>query len=152
MDAAAELGRNPVSKQQIQPEYGDEQVDAGRDGRTHLARPHSQARTRTGEYYFLCSADHEQDWHPYPVDPYSCYMCDHTLLPTYEERWEHSSSELDVSLITVYSNNSIVFETCLTPSYYRIYHRINPRMNLAAVFREISLVHNTKKTETNLSM
>ena len=24
MDAAAELGRNPVSKQQIQPEYGDE--------------------------------------------------------------------------------------------------------------------------------
>ena len=27
---------------------------------------------------FLCSADHEQDWQPYPVDPYSCYMCDHT--------------------------------------------------------------------------
>ena len=32
MDAAAELGRNPVSKYQIQPEYGDEQADAGRDG------------------------------------------------------------------------------------------------------------------------
>ena len=45
MDAAAELGRNPVSKHQtIQPEYGDEQTDAGRD----LARPNSQARTRTG--------------------------------------------------------------------------------------------------------
>ena len=29
---AAELGRNPVSKDQIQPEYGDEQADAGRDG------------------------------------------------------------------------------------------------------------------------
>ena len=29
MDAAAELGRNPVSKHQIQPEYGDEQADAG---------------------------------------------------------------------------------------------------------------------------
>ena len=27
MDAAAELGRNPVSKHQIQPEYGDEQAD-----------------------------------------------------------------------------------------------------------------------------
>ena len=24
-----ELGRNPVSKHQIQPEYGDEQADAG---------------------------------------------------------------------------------------------------------------------------
>ena len=32
MDAAAELGRNPVRKHQIQPEYGDEQTDAGRDG------------------------------------------------------------------------------------------------------------------------
>ena len=32
MDAAAELGRNLVSKHQIQPEYGDEQADAGRDG------------------------------------------------------------------------------------------------------------------------
>ena len=32
MDAAAELGRNPVSKHQVQPEYGDEQADAGRDG------------------------------------------------------------------------------------------------------------------------
>ena len=30
MDAAAELGRNPVSKHQIQSEYGDEQADAGR--------------------------------------------------------------------------------------------------------------------------
>ena len=33
MDAAAEPGRNPVlCKHQIQPEYGDEQADAGRDG------------------------------------------------------------------------------------------------------------------------
>ena len=45
MDAAAELGRNLVSKNQIEPEYGDEQADAGRDCRTRLARPTSQART-----------------------------------------------------------------------------------------------------------
>ena len=32
MDAAAELGRNPVSKHQIQHEYRDEQADAGREG------------------------------------------------------------------------------------------------------------------------
>ena len=31
-----------------------------------------------GNSHFPCSADHEQDWQPYPVDPYSCYMCDHT--------------------------------------------------------------------------
>ena len=41
MDAAAEIGRNPVCKHQIQPEYGDEQADAGRDCRTRLARPNS---------------------------------------------------------------------------------------------------------------
>ena len=32
MDAAAELGRNLVSKHQIQPEYDDEKADAGPDG------------------------------------------------------------------------------------------------------------------------
>ena len=29
-----------------------------------------------GNIIFSCSADHVQDWQPYPVDPYSCYMCD----------------------------------------------------------------------------
>ena len=33
---------------QIQPEYGDEQADAGWDCRNRLARPNSQARTGTG--------------------------------------------------------------------------------------------------------
>ena len=41
MDAAAELGKNPVSKHQIQPEYGDEQANAGRDCQARLARPNS---------------------------------------------------------------------------------------------------------------
>ena len=50
MDAAAELGNNPVSKHQIQPEYGDEQAGGGWDCRTRLARPNSQARTRTVKY------------------------------------------------------------------------------------------------------
>ena len=50
--AAAELGRFPLSKHQIQPEYGDEQADAGQNCRTRLARPNSQARTRTRKYLF----------------------------------------------------------------------------------------------------
>ena len=72
MDAAAELGRNPASKHQIQSECGDEHADAGRDCRTRLARPNSQAQTGTGKIHFPSLADHEQDWQPYPVDPYSC--------------------------------------------------------------------------------
>ena len=68
MDAVAESGGNPVSKHHIQSEYGDEQTDAGRDGRTRLARTISQARTRTGKKCSSLSADLEQDWQPYPVD------------------------------------------------------------------------------------
>ena len=33
-----------------------------------------------GSINFPCSADHEQDWQPYPVDPHSCYMCDYTYM------------------------------------------------------------------------
>ena len=54
MDAAAELGRNPVvSKHQIQPEYEDEQADAGWDCRVRLARPNSQARTNADREIFI---------------------------------------------------------------------------------------------------
>ena len=31
-----------------------------------------------GNVHFPCSADHEQDWQPYPVDPYSAKCDDHT--------------------------------------------------------------------------
>ena len=33
-----------------------------------------------GNINFLCSADHEQGWQPSSVDPYSCYVCDHTYM------------------------------------------------------------------------
>ena len=33
-----------------------------------------------GTFHFPCLADHGQDWQPYPIDPYSCYMCDHTYI------------------------------------------------------------------------
>ena len=36
-----------------------------------------------GNIHFPCSADHEQDWQPYPVDPHSCYMYDHMTIHTY---------------------------------------------------------------------
>ena len=52
-------GRPVCIKHQIQPEcMENEQADAGRDGRTRLARSNSQARTVTGKLIFSCSADH----------------------------------------------------------------------------------------------
>ena len=76
MDAAAELGRNPV-KVSTRFSPSTEMSRLARDGTTEkiLRRERGQ-----GNKYFPCSADQEQDWQPYPVDPYPCYICDdHTL-------------------------------------------------------------------------
>ena len=79
MDAAAELGRNPVSKHQIQPEYG-EMSRLTRDGTAEpVSRDQILRHARgQGNIIFPCSADHEQDWQPYPVDPYFAICDDHT--------------------------------------------------------------------------
>ena len=50
VDAVAESGRNPVSKHQpirFTPSVENERANVGWDGRTRLARPNFQARTRT---------------------------------------------------------------------------------------------------------
>ena len=36
-----------------------------------------------GNINFPCSADHEQDWQPYTVDPYSAICDDHTYKDKY---------------------------------------------------------------------
>ena len=36
-----------------------------------------------GNIHLPCSADHEQDWQPYPVDPYSAICDDHTYIHTH---------------------------------------------------------------------
>ena len=59
----------------------NEQADAGRDGRTLLARPSLRREREQGNIIFLifpCSADPGQDWQPYPVDLHSAMCDDHT--------------------------------------------------------------------------
>ena len=36
-----------------------------------------------GNIHFPCSADHEHDWQPYPVEPYSAICDDHAYIHTY---------------------------------------------------------------------
>ena len=36
-----------------------------------------------GNIPFPCSADHEQDWQPYPINSYSCYIIICVTIPTY---------------------------------------------------------------------
>ena len=83
MDAAAELGKNPV-KVSTRFSLSIEMRRLTRDGTAEpVLRDQIPRRERgQGKNHFPCSADHEQDWQPYPVDPYSCYMCDHTYIYT----------------------------------------------------------------------
>ena len=59
----------------------NERADAGRDGRTPVSRDQIRRRERgEGKYHFSCSADHEQEWQPSPVDPYSAESADNTFI------------------------------------------------------------------------
>ena len=44
-----------------------------------------------GNIYFPFSADHEQDWQPYPVDPYSAICDDHTYIHSVASKYIDSS-------------------------------------------------------------
>ena len=56
----------------------NEQADAGRDGRTRLAGPNSQAQTGTGKVHFPRSPDLDQILQPYPFGSYSAESTDYT--------------------------------------------------------------------------
>ena len=53
-----------------------------RDGTAEpVSRDHILRHARgQGNIHFPCSADHEQDWQAYPVDPYSTICDDHTYI------------------------------------------------------------------------
>ena len=80
MDAATELARNPVSKHQFS--LSMEMSRLTRDGTAEPVLRDQILRRERGQenIHIICSADHVQDWQPYQVDPYSCYMCDHTYM------------------------------------------------------------------------
>ena len=52
-----------------------------------------------GNIHFPCSADHEQDWQPYPVDPYSAICDDYTYIHTYIHTLPSAMTSFPVSLL-----------------------------------------------------
>ena len=75
MDVAAELGRNLVRFS-----LSIEMSRLTRDGTAEpVSRDQILRHARgQGNIHVPCSVDHEQDWQPYPVDPYSAICDDHT--------------------------------------------------------------------------
>ena len=67
-----------------------------RDG---MAEPVSRDKIRRrerrrGKVNLLCSADHDQDWLPYPVDPYSAESADHTQYTHFHTFTADTSTDL----------------------------------------------------------
>ena len=85
MDAAAGIERNPVSKHQVHSALVWRMSRLTRDGTAEpVSRDQILRHVRgQGKIPFPCSADHGQDWQPYPVDPYSAICDDHTYIHTY---------------------------------------------------------------------
>ena len=84
-----------------------------------------------GNVYFPCSADHEQDWQPYPVDPYSDICDDHAYTHTYlynkylqymtlthKAYCTRVCSVLCVSRATVYGPKSKLYSTSQVTSVF----------------------------------
>ena len=66
-----------------------------------------------GSIHFPFSADHEQDWQPYLVDPYSCYMCNDTYIHTYIMfsyltllASKHKNTTIDIFMVSYYVGTS----------------------------------------------
>ena len=78
MDTVAEIGRNPVSKHQIQPEYGDEQADARRDCQTRLATKFSGVNGGREIFIFPVQLNTSRIGNLTRLR-YSCYMCDQII-------------------------------------------------------------------------
>ena len=82
-----------------------------------------------GNIHFPCSADHEQDWHPYPVDPHSAICDDHTyiqvsLIPPWEDQCEwHRMTRMTGPDCAVMCN-SINVHTYIPGTYI-----LNPKYN-----------------------
>ena len=55
-----------------------------------------------GNVHFPCSADHEQDWQPYPVDPYSAICDDYTYIHTYIHTPKRNILHISDSKCTVF--------------------------------------------------
>ena len=53
-----------------------------------------------GNVHFPRSADHEQDWQPYPVDPYSAICDDHTYIHTYIHTQEEGHTGFLIHLLS----------------------------------------------------
>ena len=114
MDAAAELGRNPAMKHQIQPEYGDQQTDAGRDGCPSRGTKFSGTHGDRGILFPLFSRSRARlttlpDW---SILWYMWWPYIHTYTYTYIHTYKHCAPSTVVVLISGWQPSRRMWTCC----------------------------------------
>ena len=76
-----------------------------RDGRVEPVSRRNQIfkhERGQGKFYFPCSADdHEQDWQPYTVDPYSPESADHISYPSHGIKFSSTNGDRGIFIFPV---------------------------------------------------
>ena len=106
MDAAPEIGRDPVSKRVWRMSRLTRGGTAEPVSRDQILRRERGQRN----IYFPYSADHKQDWQPYSVDPYSCYIYVMTILaPTSSFALGRGSDALGTECSAQITSNKVIY-------------------------------------------
>ena len=94
--------------------------NAGRDGQS-VSRDQILRREQGQEKYnFPCSAEHKQDWQPYPVDPYSPGLADQQWVTIIRGFWRHAATvPAFVKIEAICGNVVYVFDLTLVPAKNR---------------------------------
>ena len=72
-----------------------------------------------GNTHFICSADHEHDWQPHPVDPYSALCDDHTYI--YIHTWYRVSPTKSCLKFTLYGMLLLNINTVVNTRFSLLY-------------------------------
>ena len=71
-----------------------------------------------GNIHFPCSAYHEQDWQPLPVDPHSAICDDHTYIHTYAYSADPMLLILPLGMLNPFNPTTKRFDTYFPPLIY----------------------------------
>ena len=95
-----------------------------------------------GNIHFRCSADHEQDWQPYPIDPYSCYMVLRNAAVRYAYNslmfWNFPISNLSLAIHTIIETVDIMrYQVQYT--YTTVLLELQPHQHMFAFTRALAV-------------
>ena len=91
-----------------------------------------------GNVHFPCSADHEQDWQPYPVDPYSAICDDHTYIHTTDmmfviRRLQELARKKPISLYVCFIDLTKAYDSVDRNLLWTVFARFGVPQNMISV-------------------